>query len=279
MRVAAGQGAELAMRWLCHAVRRRRVLLVAMWPIVIYCAIGMAIDPVRLGIAVFLMSRRQPIMNLFAFWLGGMVAGIGVATVVLILLRDMALIAIQNAAGVVNDVRSAVVILSGGGLQITVGLVALLSVGIVMARQRGRVATPAVAGAGASDVVPQSSTPTIFARLAARSQDLLQAGFFWPAFVVGLATSFPVIDGVVVLTVIMASGASLGSQFSAFVLFTVILLAVIEVPLIGYMLVPQRTEAVMLAIQQWVRTYRRQISQTMVVVVGVIFLAQGIARL
>ena len=41
----------------------------------------MAIDPARLGLAVVMLSRRRPMRNLFAFWVGGMLAGIGVLIV------------------------------------------------------------------------------------------------------------------------------------------------------------------------------------------------------
>ena len=59
-----------------------------MWAAVLYIGLVMATDPIRLGLALVLVTRRRPVLNLFAFWLGGMLAGILVATAVLVLARD-----------------------------------------------------------------------------------------------------------------------------------------------------------------------------------------------
>ena len=50
-----------------------------------------ALDPVRIGIVALVISRPRPMRNLLAFWLGGMVAGVSVALVVLLFLRDFTL--------------------------------------------------------------------------------------------------------------------------------------------------------------------------------------------
>jgi hypothetical protein len=79
-----------------------------------------------------------------------------------------------------------------------------------------------------------------------------------------------------VLTVIMASGAAIGTQVSAFVAFTVLVLAVIEIPLVSYLVTPEKTEAVMLQVQNWIRTHRRRIFETMLAVAGVVLVVKGI---
>ncbi len=63
----------------------------------------------------------------------------------------------------------------------------------------------------------------------------------WPAFVVGLASSAPPIETVTALTIIMASEATIGAQVSAFLVFIVLVLTVIEIPLVGYLAMPQKT--------------------------------------
>ena len=68
----------------------------------------MAIDPARLGLAVVMLSRRRPMLNLFAFWVGGMVAGVGIALAVLVFMRDVALAAIQGVVSAANEFREAV---------------------------------------------------------------------------------------------------------------------------------------------------------------------------
>jgi hypothetical protein len=249
-----------------------------MWPIVLLCGFGMAIDPVRLGIAVVLLSRRRPIINLLAFWLGGMATAIGVGIAVLALLRDVALVAIRNANSIINDVRSEVTLLAGGRLQITVGVIMLLLALRMVARERGRTGRPVEVGGG-SALALEERPLNPFARLGARTEQMLNRDVVWPAFVVGVGSSLPPYEGVVVLTVIMASGAAIGTQFIAFMVFTLMVLAVIEMPLVAYLAMPQTTEAVMLRFRNWAQTYRRQISLAILVGVGVIFVVQGVTRL
>jgi len=244
---------------------------------VLFLGFGMAIDPVRLGIAVVLLSRRRPMVNLLAFWVGGMTAAIALGIAVLVLMRDVALGAIRTADSLINHLRSEVAVLAGGRLQITVGVIMLLLAVRMVAGERARIGGPV--GGGGSAVALEERPLSPFARLGARTQEMLKCDVMWPVYVVGVASSFPPIEGLVILTIIMASGATLGAQFSAFIVFTLMVLAVIEIPLVAYLAMPQKTEAVMLRFQNWVQTYRRQISLAILVGVGIIFLVQGVTRL
>ena len=214
-------------------------------------------------------------LNLLAFWLGGMLAGISVAMAVLILLRDTALVVIQNVVSTIENVRSTVPIFTGGRLQITLGVLALLYLVVLRARERSRVGIPG----GASALALQPRTPTAFSRLAARAQDMLECDFVWPAFVAGLVSSVPPVGGLVVLPVIMASGAAIGTQFSAFVVFTAMVLAVIEIPLVAYLAMPKKTQAVTLLLHDWIRAHRQRIFETMLAVTGVVLVVKGMGIL
>ncbi|MGO8963016.1 MAG: GAP family protein, partial [Mycobacterium sp.] len=67
------------VRQLHRGVRASRVTSSQMWIYVLYMGFALALDPFRLGFALVLTSRRRPMLNLFAFWLGGMAAGLGLA--------------------------------------------------------------------------------------------------------------------------------------------------------------------------------------------------------
>ena len=41
-----------------------------MWGSVLGVAAMSALNPVRLGLMLFLVTRRRPVQNLFAYWLG-----------------------------------------------------------------------------------------------------------------------------------------------------------------------------------------------------------------
>ena len=245
----------------------------------LYMGLVMATDPVRFGLALVLVTRRRPMLNLLAFWLGGMVAGIGLAIAVLVVARDVALLAIKTAISELAEVRSAVVIFTGGRLQVTLGVILLMVAANLVARERARARVPV--GVGDSPrVALQPGRPGLIARLGACTHNMLACGgFVWPAFAAGLVTSAPPIETVAALTVVSASGAAIATQFSAFLVFIVLVLAVIEIPLVAYLAIPHKTEAVMLRLDQWLRAHRPRITLTMLVGAGVILLAQGMASL
>jgi hypothetical protein len=267
------------IRQLRYEIRRSIVASKSVWGYVLMAGVMAFMDPTRLGIATILMSRRQAIRNLIAFWLGGMVAGITVGIVVLVLFRDIALVAIQNAVASMNEVRSAVGF-SGGRLQLAFGMLALLGVAVMVARQRARVGTPvAVGGGDAPGPAPQPSKSSFFARLGKITQNIVESGGHWPSFIVGLGSTVPPIEGPVALTLIMASKSELGTQFSAFVVFTLMMLLFVEVPILSYLAAPQRTQAIMHYLNGWIHAHRQQIMQGTLAVAGFMFVVQGVGKL
>ena len=250
-----------------------------MWPYVLMVGIGVFMDPTRLGLAAILMSRRQAVRSLLAFWLGGMLAGISVGIVVLVLFHDVALVAIQNMVASMNEVRSAVGF-SGGRLQIAFGMLALVGLAVLVARQRARAGAPiAVGSGGVPGLAPQPSKSSFVARMGQLTMRMVESGGHWPAFIVGLGSTVPPIEGPVALTVIMASKNELGTQFSAFVVFTLMMLLFVEIPLLSYWAAPQRTEAAMLRLNAWIHGHRPQIVQATLALAGVVFVVQGVGRL
>jgi Sap, sulfolipid-1-addressing protein len=261
---------------MCHGI----VASLLMWTMVLLMGFGMAIDPARLGLALVMLSRRRPMVNLFAFWVGGMLAGIGIGLAVLVVMRDLALMVIHSATSMANELRESVVILSGGRLQITIGIIMLLLAARSVARTRARAGIPAsISDGGLSTMTLERPPTSLFARLGSRTQEMLDCDVVWPAFVVGVASSAPPAESLIALTFIMASGAAIGTQFSAFIVFTLLVLAVIEIPLVGYLAMPQKTEVLMMQFQNWIRSRRQQISLTVLVGVGFLFLFQGVAAL
>lgn len=246
-----------------------------MWATVLFLGFGLSIDPLRLGLVAVLVSRRRPMPNLFAFWIGGMVAGVGLGIMVLLLFREVALTAIGNVASAISDVRSSVVILTGGRFHITLGVIMLLIAARLVARQRAQLRMRA----GGGSTLTVERPPSIWSRLAARNKDILQGGFMWPAFLVGLGSATPPFECVMVLTVIMASGAAATTQLSAFVVFTLLVLSGIEIPLVTYLAMPQKTEAVMLRLNNWLSVNRQRILQTSLAATGVVLMVKGIGSL
>lgn len=257
-----------------------------MWAAVLYIGLVMATDPIRMGLALVLVSRRRPQLNLLAFWLGGIVAGLAVATGALVLARDVAVPVIQAGVSAFMEMRSNIAILSGGRLHITLGVVALLTVLVLSARHRAREKTPVEVGVGNMSAVALQPRPTTpIARIGARAHDVLhnedvaKYGSLVPAFVVGLASTAPPIETVTSLTIIMASNAAVFAQFTAFLVFILLVLTVVEVPLLGYLVMPERTHTLMMGLQQWVGVHGRKLTQGLLVVMGLVGVIDGILNL
>jgi hypothetical protein len=251
-----------------------------MWTYVLWLGFWMLVDPVRIGIAAVLVSRRQALRTLLAFWVGGMIAGVTVGIAVLLLLHDVALVAIKAAAATINDVRSTVTILAGPRLHITLGVLALVSLAVMLARDRARTRIPVMVGSGdALDMSPQPRKSALASRFSATTYRMLESGLVWPAFVVGLMSTFPPIEGPMVLTVIMGSRAAAGTQFSAFIVFTLLVLVFVEIPLLSYVAAPLKTQVTMLLVNNWITAHRRQILETFLAVMGVVSVVQGIGSL
>jgi hypothetical protein len=251
-------------------IRRDAVASPAMWGMVLLIAFGASLDPMRMGIAVLLISRPRPVLTLLAFWLGGMTTGVTVALFMLWLVRDVASAVSQHVAAMAN---SAIV----APLQIAGGVVALLIGAKIAVSLSARRRAPVLVSAGdAPAPMLAPNAPNAFSRVSGRVRDALEGGNLWVSFVVGLGSATPPIETLIVFTAILASGAAVGVQFSAAMVFTVVTLAVIEIPLLTYLVTPAKTQAVMLQLQGWIRARRTLVAAIFLIVTGVALVATGI---
>lgn len=81
------------------------------------------------------------------------------------------------------------------------------------------------------------------------------------------------------LTTIVTSGAVIGMQIGAAIVFVVATLAVVELVLLSNLLAPIQTEVFLRRLHDWTRSYRRQIFVTMLALVGLALVAQGVGVL
>jgi Sap, sulfolipid-1-addressing protein len=239
-----------------------------MWGAVLLLALVATADPVRIGIAILLFSRPRPVLQLFAFWLGGTAISLVVGLGVLFGLRDFALV-------LMRDVASTAASSAGGHVRIAIGVLALMIAALLTIRftafQRARGSMP---GDDPSALVLQPSMPRAFSRLSTRAQDVLHGEALWVAFVVGagMSTDFKYL---VVLASILASGVAVGTQVGAAVVYTLVALAFVEIPLIGHLAAPAKTHVVLLQAHNWVRARRRWVVAVIVAVAGVSLVATG----
>lgn len=244
-----------------------------MWATVLALALWVATDPTRMVVVVALMSRARPKHNLIAYWLGGLAAGIAPGIGVFVLMLVM-----RNAVPpIMEDVRSVVSRFTGGYFQIAIGVFALLIAALLSARFRAHqhVEVPTYGGFPAAPD-RQPITSTAIARIRARAGRALQGGNPWLAFGIGLVSTMPPIDYLVVLVVIVSSGAALGTQLGAVVVFTLVVLALVEIPLVSYLVMPAQTQAAVLQLQRLAQAHRRRILIAVPAVAGVVLIVAGL---
>jgi hypothetical protein len=240
-----------------------------MWGIVLWMALSTAPDPVRMGLAIVLISRPRPLLNLFAFWLGGMTTGVVAGLTALLVLRDA-------LPGLVADMTSMMARFTGGHTQIIVGALALSVAATAAVGLASRPAREPLPAAQPQVPMPQPGSPTAFSQLVRRSRNALSGGSPWVAFVVGLGQATPPLQYFAALTAILASGAAFGTQLGAAVAFTAVTLVLVEIPLVSYLVAPAKTEAITLQAHHWMRTHSRQILVVSAGVLGVVMAAEGI---
>ncbi len=242
------------------------------WGAVLVMALAAMVDPLRLGITVLVVSRPRPVLQLLAFWLGGLAMGFSVGLGVLFLLRDLAL-------DFINELESTTATSTVGLVQIAIGVLALLLAGMIAlrvpVRRRASVPIPVV-DAHASAVPP--STPSALSRLSHRAGGAMQGGSLWVAFVAGAWLATP-LQFVAALAAILASGASAGTQVVALVVYHVVALAFAEIPLLSQLVAPDKTQAVVLRVHDWVLPRRRQLIAVIIAVVALFLVVNGIGSL
>jgi hypothetical protein len=85
---------------------------------------------------------------------------------------------------------------------------------------------------------------------------------------------------VTALTIIMASGATIGAQFHRIpCVHRSSCSRSSRSPLVGYLPMPQKTDALMMRLQDWLRAYGAKLTQAMLVVLGSVGVIQAVASL
>jgi hypothetical protein len=242
------------------------------WGTVLVVAFIAACDPVRLSIALLLISRPRPMLNLLGYWLGGMVAGVSAAVGLLLVLRTVAPMLTEHATAAAQSPIVRHIQIIGGVTALSIA--ALIAVGAA-ARQSARVDA---LGAGASTVLHEPSGVGVLSRISARSRTAFGDKFFWVAFAAGVVSAIPPVEYLVVIAVILGSGAAASAQVSAAMIFTVVSLAVIEIPLVSCLATPAKTHAMMLRLHAWTQARRRIILAIGVAVVGIFMVATGMGN-
>jgi hypothetical protein len=105
---------------------------------------------------------------------------------------------------------------------------------------------------------------------------LLGGQSLWVAGAAGLGIALPSVDYLAVLAVIAAADLAPLSRLSALLVFQAVAFALVEIPLIAYLIAPERTYAAMSRLNQWVRARRRREVAALLAVVGTVLVTAGL---
>jgi hypothetical protein len=210
---------------------------------VLVMAFAVSVEPFRIGMTVLMLNRPRPALQLLAFLLGGFAMGMTVGLVVLFVFR-------RRLLGSTYFTLPKV--------QILIGFLALLVAVVVAVPIPGRL----------------GSRP---ARLARPAQRLLSGHSLSVAGIAGLSIALPSVDYLAALAVILASGAAALMQVTALLMFNVVAFALVEIPLLAYLLAPKTTAMSMTALHNWIRSRRRLEVAILLAAAGCVFLAVGMA--
>jgi Sap, sulfolipid-1-addressing protein len=243
-----------------------------MWSSLGLLAIPIALDPVRLGLNLLLVSRPRPAQNLLLYWVGCTLVSLSLLVIPILVLH-----LIPSFSWLVHDLANPATAASAvvHYLEIVAGVL-VLSVAAFLAvrlrtRQRGRLPR--------SNSAAEPDAPSRGAQLLTRANAAWESGSPWVALAVGFWAGPNPAMVVFGLTTIVTSGAAIGMQLGAAVVFVVETLAVVELVLLSNLVAPVQTEAFLRRLHHWTRAYRRQILVTMLAVVGLALVAQGLGVL
>lgn len=260
-----------------------------MWGTLLVLALVLALNPVRLGLTLLLISRPRPVQNLLVFWIGCLVEGIPMMLVPLLILHHTPMFkSFMQDLATSSAVRH---------IHIGMGLVALFFGSLIVVRSllksRQQVRVPALTS-GTSTLVAEPNTPnaisrllrhakdapteggSVFRRLMGRAHRSWESGSLWVAFVIGLLSGPAPDEALYILIFIVTAGTGLGAQAVASVVFVFAMLALVELALVSYVFTPSATQAVLQRLQVWTVDHRRKILVAMCVIAGISLVTHGV---
>lgn len=224
-----------------------------MWITLLVMAVAVSLEPFRIGMTVLMLNRPRPLLQLLAFLAGGFAMGTTVGSVVLFVLRP----AVGSAHFTLPKV------------QLVVGALALATAAAVATGMVG-----GKRGDGSTGRADRRSGP-----LATRTRQLLNGRSLWTAGLAGLGIALPSVDYLAALALILVSGAAATTQVGALLLYNLVAFALVEIPLVAYLVAPDRTRATLSALHDWLRSRRRREVAVLLAAVGCVLLVAGVIGL
>lgn len=229
-------------------------------------------DPVRLGVAVFVVARKRPVPALFVFCLGGLLSSILISLTAVFLLH-------HTTKQLIADMNSTTDSIDPADVKIVIGGLALLIAVALLLRAGTKTRVP-VSATGHYEVTPDPAddepATSVTARLTARARQMMRSQSLWMSFLAGVwAGPGPHVELIGALGVILASQTCKSTQVAAVVLYAVVSFAFAEIPLVCYLIAPKKTGEYLDKVPSWIRARRIWVLAVALTVLGTYLVASG----
>ncbi|OBG17980.1 gap protein [Mycolicibacterium celeriflavum] len=253
-----------------------------MWSSLLGLAFLVAINPVLLAVIVLMISRPRPVQNLLAYWVGGMVMYLCSLLIPLFVLHLIPAFASFSQEMTVPDTSASA---TARHIQLGMGVLMLLIAAVIVVRSfaRQRAYVPAPGGNTPTATSPLGPLGTAAAqdgsairRLLGRLQNAWDNGSLWVAFVFGLLGLPPPLLVLFVGATIVGSGAGIGTQVFAVIVFVVAVFSVVEIALLSYLVAPAKTQAILQPLHDWALAHRRHVLVAIFTLVGLFTVSKAL---
>jgi Sap, sulfolipid-1-addressing protein len=219
-------------------------------------ALDAALYPTLLAAVVILLNQPRRVALLSAYLAGGLIVSIGAGLLIVFVLKG----AFHGS----NRGLSATIDVAVGGLALLLAVALATRADARFAeRRRGK-------SSEAADPSAQKAEPVMQRILARESSPLV--------FLAALVMNLPSAAYLVALKDITAAHHQTGTTIVLIIAFNLIMFLLAEVPLVGLIVNPQRTEQAVLDLNRWFSKNGRRIAIVLCVVLGAFLMIRGIAN-
>ena len=240
-----------------------------MWSTVLVMAGVAAADPLRIGVVAYMLSRAHPIRLLLPFFVVAFAINVAVGAAVVFVFGGASL----GHGGTGSPVLE----ITGGALAL--GLALASATGLLEALLRRFRRARVAVGAGESADPPTLDSLPVVSKLPDGIKAGLRGDAGWAAALLGLTNGFPTPYYLAAMAAALTSGAAVGEQMTALVIFTLVSFAVALVPLISFWVAPRGTRDYVERIYAALKARQRLVITVIATAVGLFFIGLGISHL
>jgi len=220
---------------------------------IVVLAIGSAFYPLGLAAVLVILATPRPLRMLVGYLIGGALVSVGIGLIALVVIGQ---------SGWVEGTQPTLT----PALELAMGALALLlayavATGRAQQMRDRRKKTPT-----------EPSGPSWSDRVLSRGSGLV-------AFFVGMVMSLPSVYYIAALPYISENFSGAGTQVALVLLFNVIQFAFVEVPIVGYLVAPERTTHLVERFIGGVKAHAQQVAVIVVAAIGVYMVIEGLVSL